>query len=52
MGPPIFTMKSVTNEKTEPEQAIKRKTKTNKIWIIHKVWSILAIFDSKNRLNG
>ena len=28
MDPPIFTMKSVTNEKTEPEQARKRKTKT------------------------
>ena len=30
MDPPIFTMKSVTYEKTEPEQARKRKTKTNK----------------------
>ena len=31
MDPPIFTMKSVTNEKTEPEQARKQKTKTNNI---------------------
>ena len=33
MDPPIFTMKSVT-EKTEPEPARKRKTKTN--WIPKK----------------
>ena len=55
MDPPTFTMKSVTNEKTEPEQARKRKTKTTrlqksnkkyatKIWIIHKVGSILVDF--------
>ena len=97
MDPPIFTMKSVTNEKTEPGQAIKRKTKTKKfsksgammtsyrenvvenffMRFLHELksldskkaiknmrpkfgsfikfgrfWSILAIFDSKNRLNG
>ena len=37
MDPPILTMKSVTNEKTEPEQARKRKTKTKNfltLWMI------------------
>ena len=35
MDPPIFIMKSVTNEKTEPEQARKRKTNWSS-WIPKK----------------
>ena len=37
----------------DSKKAIKKYA--TKIWIIHNVWSIwsiLAIFDSKNRLNG
>ena len=34
----------------DSKKAIKKFS--TKIWIIHKVWSILAIFDPKNHLDG